>query len=573
MTLVTAPVEQVRIGWQLNIVDKSCNYCKEELKFAHSTSGKTIYCLDGVYKQFINLYHCADPACKGATEYVNPSPRLDYSGRYYGADVFRTVADFFLRVKLKAEQIHLLLQGMNLEISLSTVKSMVKDVILLKSDAIDRKTTELIKQQQQIILCLDGQQPDNGTRSLWLFTDLLSGRVLHTQLLDKADSKTLHEQIEFVLEKYQTKLGGVVSDKQNNLVKCMQSYYPQIPHQICSFHFSNNIWKHLEMFDNRIHMDLRKLIKRSILYTAPKGSLITVASDDSKEDASQVFASTRKDMKALIKGRSKKFEFLHGIDLHSKLTKFCDEMEDLLDHLPKNIQLSNIIRREQKKFSAALKKVEVDAKQAEIAFDAFQKMYTSLYNKKLAAGEIEEQLEEQFDSFWKLAKHYGFEGQRTELKSMLPNAKTSIAQYFAETTRLWDSYRTGLFQYQHFDAGQFQSFQSFQTNVPVEKMFSMEVSYILGQSGKRRIGFIIETKGEYYLRILHASQEELEEDILQGFSQERLDQLRQELDTKVREKTSEWVRTSDIGGSITTLKRKYGIQQLYITIPEEELAL
>jgi hypothetical protein len=67
---------------------------------------------------------------------VKLTSHLDYSGKYYSVEMFRKVADFFLCVKLEAEQTHLLLQNMKLEISLDNVKSMVNDVILLKSNAI-----------------------------------------------------------------------------------------------------------------------------------------------------------------------------------------------------------------------------------------------------------------------------------------------------------------------------------------------------------------------------------------------------------------------------------------------------
>jgi hypothetical protein len=75
--------------------------------------------------------------------------------------------------------------------------------------------------------------------------------------------------------------------------------------------------------------------------------------------------------------------------LFYKLGKYCDELQDLLTHLPKDIQLSRIISRELEKFRAALAEVEQRTKQSEIAFEKFKTMYSTLYKKELSASEIE----------------------------------------------------------------------------------------------------------------------------------------------------------------------------------------
>jgi len=543
---------RVRIGWKEGIGDKQCRYCKEHLQFAHATSGKDVQCLDGVYNQIVNLYHCPDPQCKGAKEYVNPSPRLDYSNRYYGADVFRFVAKAVLQFKLKTVQIHCMLRDKQVKISESTVREMVKDVVILKSDAIDHKTAEIMTKQGQILLALDGQQPDNGTKSLWLFVDLLSNRIVHTQLLDKASYENVHKIIERIVDKYHVKLGGVVSDKQGNLVRCMKTYYPEVPHQYCAWHFTNNIWKHLEMLDNCVHMEIKKRIKESILYTTPQEYNITVDGQGTKEPASKVFGPVKKDLKRLTKKHTVKFETLHGIELCKELKEFCDGIEAILPDLPQGIQLTNILEREIQKFRKIVKKVQERMEQVDEALTLFKTMYALLYETTRNPTQLEQQLAEHFDVVGKLAQTYGLQTKREDLKSILPSSKHKIDVYYAEQVRLWDKYREGLFQYQHFS-------RDVRTNVFIEQLFSREVCYIIGQKCKRRIGFVIETQGEYLLRILHATEDELDADILESFSQERLNTLRGELQEKIAEKTSEWVNLSNLSTSSQYLKRAYGI--------------
>ncbi|NIU00776.1 MAG: hypothetical protein GWN01_07555, partial [Nitrosopumilaceae archaeon] len=77
--------------------------------------------------------------------------------------------------------------------------------------------------------------------------------------------------------------------------------------------------------------------------------------------------------------------------------------------LPDEIQLYNIIGRELEKFRASLEKVEQRTRESQLAFGQFEVMYAALYSKKLPANTIEQKLEEQFNSWWQLAKKYGIE--------------------------------------------------------------------------------------------------------------------------------------------------------------------
>ena len=71
-------------------------------------------------------------------------------------------------------------------------------------------------------MAVDGQDPDKGHESLWMFTDLFKNRVLRTVLVPTMPHTRLHQEIEIIKNDYGVQIVGVVSDKQNNLVKCMR---------------------------------------------------------------------------------------------------------------------------------------------------------------------------------------------------------------------------------------------------------------------------------------------------------------------------------------------------------------
>ncbi|MHA1275508.1 MAG: hypothetical protein ACTSQS_19090, partial [Promethearchaeota archaeon] len=156
----------------------------------------------------------------------NPSPRFDYSGRHFGADVFRFISNEFLVFKQKPDQILLRLKLKHqLEISIDTVRRMYEDVLQLKSKQIDETTKEIIQKQGFILLGLDGQDPGGDAPSIWCFMDLVSGRILATRKFDSLDYKKLRETIEEIEQLYGVKIIGWVSDKQNVITKCHDEYY------------------------------------------------------------------------------------------------------------------------------------------------------------------------------------------------------------------------------------------------------------------------------------------------------------------------------------------------------------
>ena len=190
----------------------------------------------------------------------NPTPRFDYGDGYYGADVFRYVADEVLCIKSKPEQIFKHLEAEGVLISLSTVQRMGDDALNLAAFNIDEKTREMLAADPHVLLGWDGEDPGEGRRATWLFLDMLKGRVLHTCVVDSIDYARLHDVLEAIRLKYDITYVGFVTDKQGLIVKCVQEFYPGIPHQYDQFHFLNNQWKHAVALDGNVSMTLRKVI-------------------------------------------------------------------------------------------------------------------------------------------------------------------------------------------------------------------------------------------------------------------------------------------------------------------------
>jgi len=138
------------------------------VRYQYPDNGKLVHTLEGDVYQVVNLYSCTNKNCELNKLVFNPSPRFDYSNRYFGADVFSLIAEEFLLYKQKPDQIHLgLTLKYRLDISIDTVHRISDDILKLKALNIDEKTVELVKKQGFILLALDGQDPGGDAPSIW----------------------------------------------------------------------------------------------------------------------------------------------------------------------------------------------------------------------------------------------------------------------------------------------------------------------------------------------------------------------------------------------------------------------
>ena len=85
----------MRIGYP-TYLNKSCICCNSPVEFAYPDDGKMVRTLEGIVYQIVNYFKCSNPDCKLHKIPFNPSPRIDYSNRHFGADVFKFVSEEFL---------------------------------------------------------------------------------------------------------------------------------------------------------------------------------------------------------------------------------------------------------------------------------------------------------------------------------------------------------------------------------------------------------------------------------------------------------------------------------------------
>ncbi|MBD3340613.1 MAG: hypothetical protein GF353_16010 [Candidatus Lokiarchaeota archaeon] len=526
----------VRISYPPEL-DLKCTVCGSKVKFLYPDNGKVVHTLKGDVYQVVNLYTCTDEACAMSEVAFNPSPRFDYSGRHFGADVFSMIAEEFLIFDQKSDQIYKRLAFKHrLSISPDTVRRMCDDVLTLKSLKIDEKTVEIIQKQGFILLALDGQDPGGAVPSIWCFIDLISNRVLATRKFDSLDHETLRDTIEELKDLYGVEIVGWVSDKQNLIIKCHDTFYPEIPHQYCQYHFLRNLWNHLAKLDSKVYLPLKKAVNGLYIHSASKSAKVNFE-NVGKVSVREAFENTDDDLQAMIRVRNKTFKELRGIWLYETLDEYVGKMEKAAQELDPSFRFTKIMTRTIFSLQEALDEVKKNYEDACLMQEHFQEIRETLGDSETSRREKEERLGYINDMILMEAKQRDPSFQEEDCKAFLPSKNRTTVEVMGEWHRLWKSYLPGLFVYYGFS-------KPVRTNMELERLFSKQKQAIFNRAAKSNVCRVVSTRGEDYLRIKYCDPEELQSDIIAEYSDEVVRELRAQLVAEIKDITERLVSRS-----------------------------
>jgi len=196
--------------------------------------------------------------------------RPEAEGRYalpqheFGLDVIAMVGALRYREHLSVPEIAVrLIRQHGLTICERTVTNLLDryDELLAVSLADDQRLRSLLSEQGRVILALDGLQPDVGHEVLWVLRDCVSGEVLLARSLLSAREADLAELIRAVVSQLKLPIEGVVSDGQQSIRKAVQSVLPEVPHQLCHFHYLREAARPIYEADRHAKKELKKRVR------------------------------------------------------------------------------------------------------------------------------------------------------------------------------------------------------------------------------------------------------------------------------------------------------------------------
>jgi hypothetical protein len=254
--------------WELDVLDRNCPACGRMMHICDHRY-RRFHTLDGPVQLICKLNHCPDPTCPGHAKTKSPELEITLAlpQMAIGWDVFCWIGH----------------RRCSRHMAISLIQSELLDdyAIKLSEDAIDqyiRRYQVMLAARQQdaeslrreyesvaeIILSIDGLQPEKGHETLYVVRELTRKRVWFAEPLISATEDEVRRLIKKAREWAQSlglPVGLWMSDKQEAFVKGIAVEFPEVPHRYCDNHFLRDLAKPVLEADSHAKVQMRKKVR------------------------------------------------------------------------------------------------------------------------------------------------------------------------------------------------------------------------------------------------------------------------------------------------------------------------
>jgi hypothetical protein len=254
--------------WELDVLDRNCPACGRMMHICDHRY-RRIHTLDGPVQLICKLNHCPDRACPGHAKTKSPELEITIAlpQMAIGWDLLCWIGH----------------RRCSRHMAISLIRSELLDdyAIKLSDDAIDayiRRYQVMLAARQQdpeslrrhyesageIILCIDGLQPEKGHETLYVVRELTRKRVWFAEPLLSATADEVRRLIQKAkewAESLGTPVGLWVSDKQDAFVTGIAAEFPDVPHRYCDNHFLRDVAKPVLEADSHAKVQMRKKVR------------------------------------------------------------------------------------------------------------------------------------------------------------------------------------------------------------------------------------------------------------------------------------------------------------------------
>jgi hypothetical protein len=219
---------------------QGCPSCGGHMRLRYENR-RNLVTLSGAVRLRLRIRRCEAPGC--ARFHVPYRPEAEGAQALpqheFGLDVIALVGLLRHRDHRSVPEIHAALRGRGLDIAERSVTNLLDryDELLATALTGARRLRRVLKGQGEVVLALDGLQPDVGHEVLWVVRDCLSGEVLLARSLLSGRAADLAPLLREVAEAVGVPVLGVVSDGQASVRRAVAEALPGVPHQLCQFHF------------------------------------------------------------------------------------------------------------------------------------------------------------------------------------------------------------------------------------------------------------------------------------------------------------------------------------------------
>jgi hypothetical protein len=215
------------------------------------------------------LNHCPDPTCPGHAKTKSPELEITIALPQVaiGWDVFCWIGHRRCSRHMAISYIQSeLLDDYGIKLSEDALEKYIRRYQVML--AARQQDAESLRRQYEsvteIILCIDGLQPEKGHESLYVVRELTQKRVWFAEpLLSSTEDEVrrLIKKAKEWAESLGTPVGLWVSDKQDAFVKGIAAEFPDVPHRYCDNHFLRDVAQPVLEADSHVKVQMRKKVR------------------------------------------------------------------------------------------------------------------------------------------------------------------------------------------------------------------------------------------------------------------------------------------------------------------------
>jgi hypothetical protein len=224
--------------------------------------------LDGLWKLTIVVRRCIHPECSR----YHVAYRPEEEGRWalphgeFGLEVIALIGQWRFREHRSVPEMHRALLSRGVSITERSVTHLMQRYEELVSLHIldHERIKKRLQQQGHVILALDGLQPDVGHEVLWVVRDCLSEEILLARPLlssTQGDLTALLKEVKHLLNELAVPVTGVISDGEETIGSAVAFVFPDVPHQLCQFHYLKDAIKPFYEADRHAKTLLKKQLR------------------------------------------------------------------------------------------------------------------------------------------------------------------------------------------------------------------------------------------------------------------------------------------------------------------------
>jgi hypothetical protein len=250
---------------ELDVLDRDCPVCGR-MMYVCDHRHRRLHTLEGPLHLTCKLNHCPDPNCLGHAKTKSPETEACIAPPQWAIswDVLcwighRRFSRHWAIPQIQAE----LLDAYGIQLSVRSITRYTHSYQTML--AARQQDPQLLSQAyegvDEIILAIDGLQPEKGHEALYVVRELTQKRVWFAEALISASEEEVRRLIVTAKEWAQS-LGKTVklwvSDKQDAFVTGIAREFPGVPHRYCANHFLRDLAKPTLEADSHAKVQMRK---------------------------------------------------------------------------------------------------------------------------------------------------------------------------------------------------------------------------------------------------------------------------------------------------------------------------